>query len=112
MARTESVQSVAIAVTAAGAGSTLLVAAPAAGKRIRVLGYVLTVSAVGMNPKFQSGANDKTGALLLPVNGGAVVPAVHPDLNAGWFDCNAGEALNVNVAAAGTVAGHLVYQVV
>lgn len=111
MARTEAVQSLAVSVVAAGAGDTALVAA-VANKRIRVLGYVLTVSAVGVNPKFKSGANDKTGALLLPVNGGAVVPAVNPDLNAGWFETNAGEALNVNAAAAGTISGHLLYQVV
>lgn len=92
-------------ITSAASGSNLLVAA-VAGKRIRVLDYTI-VAAGAVTAKFQSAANDLTGALPLPANGGASVagaPAVP------LFETNVGEALNLNLGGAVAVAGHLTYQ--
>lgn len=96
---------------AAGAGATDVVAA-VAGKKIRVLGYVLVASAAGVNPQWLSAANVLSGAMPLPAGGGVAAAPCHPDLNAGWLETNAGEALRLNAAAAGNLTGHLLYQLV
>jgi hypothetical protein len=109
MARVEQIKRAAITVVAAGAGDNAVVAA-VVGKRIRVLGYVFAVSAAGVNPKWRSAANDLTGAFPLGANGVLSVAEANPEWGAGWFETNTGEALNLNVAAAGNVSGHLVYE--
>jgi hypothetical protein len=112
MARVEQVLSAVVAATTAGAGDTQIVAAPAAGYKIRVLGFSIVASAAGVNPKFKSGATDKTGAMPFAANGGVSPATCNPESGAFLFECNAAEALNLNHAAAGTTGGFVTYQVV
>ena len=107
MAAFEQVKRAVVNFTAAAAGDNAVVAA-VAGKRIRVLGAVLAPSAV-LSVKLRSAANDLTGALPLAANEKFTLPLADPD-HAGWVATNSGEALNVNVSAAGTVTGFVVYQ--
>jgi len=94
-----------VSVTTAGAGNGTLVAA-VASKIIRVYGVVLSSSAA-VNIKFQSGTGgtDLTGPLSLAANGGfsaAFVPVGH-------FQTAEGVLLNLNLDAAATVGGWLIY---
>lgn len=93
------------AIAAASSGSNALVAA-VAGKRIRVLSYTL-VAAAAVTVKFQSAANDLTGALPLAANGGVSAAGA---AGAPLFETNVAEALNVNLGGAIAVAGHVTYQ--
>jgi hypothetical protein len=52
-------------------------------------------------------ANDISGAMPLAANGGVVCP----ESGEPWLMTNAGEALQLNAAAAGSIGGHLVYEV-
>jgi hypothetical protein len=96
---------VAIAVVAAGAGDTQVIAA-VAGSRIAVMGYVIVASAAGVNPKWRSNASDISGAMPLAANGGVVCP----ESGEPWLMTNVGEALQLNTAGAGSIGGHLVYE--
>ena len=88
--------------TPALSGNTQMVAAQAAGVRIRVLAvYVHATLAVSV--KFQSATTDITATFPVGANGGFVLP-----LNIqGWFQTNAAEALNINLGL-GTSTGCLV----
>ncbi len=91
-----------IAVTVSGA--TALVAA-VSQKKIRVWGYsLMAYGAVGV--KFQSSATDLTGLYAQTANGGIVEPSGMLPI----FDCNANEALNINLDTAVTVGGRLMYE--
>lgn len=113
-------QRAAINVVAAGAGDNQLVAAVAASgaginavpaQKIVVVAGVLVCSAASMNPFFRSAANTTTmGPLPLAANGGIVLPMMGDEDEAAWFVTNPGEALNLNVAAAGNVGGTLFYK--
>lgn len=87
----------------AGSGDTEIVAA-VAGKRIVVVNYVL-ISAGIVNVRWKSGSTNKSGALPLVANSGAVVPG-----DGRWFSTGIGEALNLNLSAAIQVSGHLSYR--
>lgn len=89
-------------ITQGGAGTTEIVAA-VPGHKIRVVSFVLTMSAAG-TVKFQSAANDKTGAMPIALNGGLVVAGVP-------FMCNSGEALRI-VSTGGAAAGYVNYQLI
>jgi hypothetical protein len=95
-----------IAVVAAGAGDTAVVAG-VAGKRIAVMGYVIVASAAGVNPKWRSNTTDISGAMPFAANGGVVVPLSPDDP---WLITAAGETLNLNAAGVGNVGGHVVYE--
>jgi hypothetical protein len=90
-------------IVANASGATLVVAAVAL-KKLRVLGYNVIANGA-VNVKFQSAGNDKTGLKYLAANGG-IAPSFNP---AGWFETNAGEALNINLSGAVAVGGELVY---
>lgn len=98
---------VSINIVAAGAGDNVVLAA-VPGKRLAVMGYVLVGSVAGINPKWRSAANDISGAMALAANGGVVAP-ISPDGDP-WLLTNAGEALNINVAAAGNLGGHAIIE--
>jgi hypothetical protein len=91
--------SVPVALTASG-----VVIAGVAGKRIRVFGAAV-VSLLATGIKFQSAANDITGVLSLAANGGVV----WTNGTAPWFQCNIGEALNINMSVATTLGGVVTY---
>jgi hypothetical protein len=96
-----------VKVSESASGDRNIVAAPAAGERIRVLGYAL-VAAGAVGVYWTDGTTQQTGAMPLAANGG-VVAGVD---GAGWFDCGAGLPLKLNLSAAVQVSGHVRYEVV
>ena len=84
-------------------GATQLVAA-VAGTKYRVLSAAIVTSATN-SVKFQSAANDITALWPLGANGGFVLPFNEH----GWFETNAGEALNVNLSAAASTGVQIQY---
>lgn len=89
-------------------GNNTLVAA-VAGKKIRVLGFVL-VSAGTVTARFESAADGTalTGQMTLAVN--TVVSSGYNAL--GWFETVAGQLLNLELSAAVSVDGVLTYVLV
>lgn len=81
-------------VTSASSGANQIVAA-VAGMRYRVLSVVAVATAAN-SIKFQSASTDISATWPLGANGGFVLPFNEH----GWFETNAGEALNVNFSAA------------
>lgn len=106
MPRYEQIKSAPIAVSSSG-DNTIVTAV--AGKKIRVLGYVLVANAA-VNTKWKSGAGtDKTGLLYNAANGGVSAPVVGDPSEVFWFETAAGEALVLNLSGAVAVGGHVVY---
>lgn len=94
-------------IDAAGAGDNTLVAA-VTGKKIRVLSYVLVNGHTSTQTvRFESGASGTalSGQAILGANG-VVSAAFNPG---GWFETAAGSLLNLELAGATTVDGHLSY---
>lgn len=89
----------------AASGDNQVVAA-VAGKKILVLGFFL-VAAGAVTARFESGAGGTalTGQMVLAANSQLSVP-YNP---AGWFETAAGAALNLELSAATSVDGALVY---
>ena len=83
-----------------------LVAAPTSPSYIRLQGYVLISGGV-CNASFKSGTTFLTGFLPLTAQAGAVAPID----SGGWFDCPAGQALNIAQDNAQALGGHIVYEV-
>lgn len=75
-----------------------------AGKKIRVLGAFVN-SLAATNVKFQSNSSDISGIICLAANGGAVLPATE----AGWFETQPGEALNLSMTISTTVGVQVIY---
>lgn len=89
----------------AGLGSNAVVAA-VTGKKIRVLSAVI-ISASANSIKFLTAAADLSALFAFAANGGLVL-----DFNEhGWFETNAGEALNINLSAAAAVGVSIQYMV-
>lgn len=93
-------------IDAAAIGNQTLVAA-VTGKKLRVLA-LFVVSAGVQTAIFQSGAGGTalTGGLTLAASTVVSVP-FNPE---GWFETAAGALLNLNLSAAVSVDGALVYQ--
>lgn len=91
-------------ITQGAAGQTQIVAAPAAGLRIHVVGYAFTMDVAG-TATWQSGNNAKSGAMNFAGNGG--ISAWGSEENP-VLVCNPGEALNITTAT-GQAEGHLRY---
>ena len=89
--------------TPSSLGSNTLVAVSDT-KRIRVLSAVV-ITTLANAVKFQSAANDITATFPLGANGGLVLPFNEH----GWFQTNAGEALNINLGTATATAVQLQY---
>jgi hypothetical protein len=92
-------------IVASSSGATTVVAA-VGGKKIRVLGYVVTGSGT-VNVKFQSHVTptDLTGLLYMNATEFGTV-SFNPY---GWFETVSGEALDINLSSNTSVGGHLVY---
>lgn len=90
------------AVSAAGIGANTLVAAQAAGVRVRIVGLVL-VAAGAVVATVQSGAGGTsiTGAMTLA----AGTPVAFPFSPGGWGETAAATLLNLNLSAAVQVSG-------
>lgn len=96
-------------INASSSGSNTVIAA-VTGKRIRVLSYVI-VAAGDVTATWQSASTAISGGMALAANGGAAPSAgqATPGGLIGQFETNQGEALNLNLSAAVSVAGHLTY---
>lgn len=92
-------------IAAASSGDNTLVAA-VTGKKIRVLSFVL-VAAGTVLARFESdaGGTALTGQMSMVANT-QVTPSFNP---LGWFETVAGELLNLELSAAVSVDGALVY---
>lgn len=88
-------------------GSNQVVAAPGAGVAIRVLSVAVVNGATANSVRFLSAANNKTSLFALAANGGVVLPFTEH----GWFQCNNGEALNINLSGATAVGVTVTYMV-
>lgn len=98
----------AVAISTSASGDTELLPA-ATGWKYQVHGYVFCVGG-NVNVKFKSGSTDLTGAMPQTTGGGvsyAMIPAYEAEAFA--FETASGEALNINLSAAVSVAGHLTY---
>lgn len=92
-----------------GAASADLVAAPGAGKRIRVISYVLQ-SGGAVNVRFQSGgATNKTGLFTFPAAGWSL--ADEGSYEDPVITCGVNEKLNIVLSAAVQVGGRLRYYI-
>jgi hypothetical protein len=85
-------------------GTTQLVAADASGNRIKVVNYVIVMSATG-TAKFSDGSGDLTGAMPLSINGGIAAPS---QPHSPWFQTAANSALSI-VTTGGAATGHIAY---
>lgn len=87
-------------------GDNTLVAA-VTGKKLRVLAFFL-VAAGAVTVRFESGAGGAalTGQMVLAANGVLSVP-FNPE---GWFETAAATLLNLELSAATSVDGAVVYQ--
>ena|SRR5437867_907857 len=96
----------------ASIGDNQIVAA-VPNKRIRVLAYTLSNQvATANNVKFRSAANDKTSLKTLPANTAVSILSRGGDVFAPAFECNVGEALNLNLSAGTSVGIDVTYQLV
>jgi len=92
-------------INATAAGDTQIVPA-VTDMRIRVVAYLVTSSA-SIVIRFRSGTNDITGALRIPTNGNLAQA-----YDGGLFQTNVNQPLNINLSAAATVGGYVVYRLV
>jgi hypothetical protein len=102
------------AITAGASGDNQAVAG-VAGKRIRVLGFVLSFSGT-VNAKFTDGAGGTalTGLLYGAADAAITAPCVPPVVGSqpGWFATSQGNDLTLNLSAATAVGGFLLYDLV
>lgn len=90
-------------ITQGGVGTTLLVAADAT-RHIKVINYVIVMSAAG-NCKFIDSAGDLTGNMPLAANSGV---AASSDSSTPWFQTGVNKSLSI-VTTGGAVFGHFAY---
>jgi len=90
-------------ISVSSSGDNSIVAA-VTSKKIRVLSYVI-VADNAVAAKFRNGTTDVMGAASLSANGGIAAP-YNP---AGHFETAVTTALNLNLASAVGVRGHLTY---
>ena len=77
------------------------------GKKIRVLSYTLNNGAgSSATVHFRSGSRPISADKILAATGGGVVAPIGRGF---WFETAIGEALNINLAAAGTIGVDVVY---
>jgi hypothetical protein len=85
--------------------TTGAIVAAVAGKKIRVLEYVLS-AAGAVNTKWQSASTDLTGLTYFAAAGDNVSCPFSP---VGHFQTAVNEALNLNFSGAVVVGGHIAY---
>lgn len=83
--------------------------AAVAGKKIRVLGFLLS-ALLATNIKFQTstGSVDISSTLCLAATGGFSVP----ECQTGWWETGVGDALNINMSVNTTVGVTVLYVLV
>jgi len=95
------------------AGTTTVVAAQA-GRRVRVLGYVLVASAAGTITWQDGAALALSGAMALAVGQSLVAPDTAPVVGSerGWFLTGTSQSLVLNLGTGAAAAGHVLYDFV
>lgn len=100
------------AINASSSGDNQLIAG-VTGRRIRVLGYVLSFSGT-VNAKFTDGpaGTALTGLLYGAADVVVSAPAVPPVVGSsqGWFATSQGNDLTLNLSAGTAVGGHVLYE--
>lgn len=95
------------AVTATASGFTTLVAAPGAGFRILLVGFLISTSAA-VNVYFASASTALSAPLYLAANSTGAVP----DLQRVYLTCADNEALRINLSGTANVGVTVAYRVV
>lgn len=93
--------------TATGSGYTTLVAAPGAGYKIMLTGFMISTSAA-VNVKFASASTDLTALMYLAANTTGVVS----DLKRLYLFCAENEALRINLSGTANVGVTVAYRIV
>lgn len=94
-------------IAAASIGDNTLVAA-VAGKKIRVIAALLVASGGAITVRFESAAGGTALSGLMNLGADGQLPL--PENGFGWFETVAGELLNLELSAATSVDGVLVYE--
>lgn len=97
------------AISAASSGDNTIVAAAAAGIKIKVLAVLLVVSG-DVDVRFEDGAGGTalTGVISLAADGnGFVLPLAFPGFH--WLETSAATLLNLELSGAVQVSGCIVY---
>src|SRR5215831_10868167 len=101
-------------INVSASGATVVVTAQA-GRRIRVLGFILS-GAAAVNVKWQDGTpTDLSGLMTIPAAGTSIVAPIAPPVVGSqqyWIITAAAQALLLNLSAAVAVGGILIYDVV
>ena len=103
-------------ISASSNGDNTIVAG-VTGRRIRVLGYVLSFSGV-VNAEWYDGPSSGTVNLSGLIYGSTGVVASAPVVpnvmgsSQGWFETSQGNDLTLNLSAGTAVGGHLLYELV
>lgn len=98
-----------VAILATASGSTSVVAAPGAGKKIRVWGYQITSRAAIDEVQLRSASTVMAYVESVAAAGGGI--CCPPVTGQPYFECAGNEALNVNLSAAGNVGVNVQYDV-
>lgn len=92
-------------VNASSSGANMLVAAPGAGIKIRVISLVAVCGVAATSMKLQSASTDISALFAFSANGGMVLN----ENKSGWFSTAANEALNVNLSGSNAVGVSITY---
>lgn len=100
------------AITASASGNNSIVSA-VTGRRIRILGYVLTFAG-SVNAEWMDGTTAISGLLRGTAGANIVCPVCPPVAGSQlyWLATSQTSALQLNLSAATAVSGHLVYDLI
>jgi hypothetical protein len=93
-------------------GDTTLISATA-GRKIRVLGWLIHNANTTVTIKFKSASTDLTGPMTLPASGQSIAPQCPLNMASynAWIETATGEALVINLSAGVQVSGVILYEV-
>lgn len=96
-------------INAAASGDNQIIAA-VSGRRILVLGYVLSFAGA-VSAKWRDGTTDISGLLVGTTDGSITVPVAPPIAGSRqyWLATSQGNALQLSLSGAVAVSGHIVY---
>jgi hypothetical protein len=92
-------------VNATASGDNVLVAAPGAGIKIRVLSLVALAGVAANTMTLRSASTAISAGFPFAANGGMALN----ENSTGWFQTEANEALNVNLSGGTLIAVHVTY---
>lgn len=89
-----------------GTGSAVAIVSAVAGKRIRVLGMVVTTNSTAAVVTIDDAAGSKMGDYL------TLAPVLMPIADCGWYDTGSSQDLRLTVTVGTAFGGTLIYEVV